>query len=152
MKKSKNDNIILGFGYWVFEFGFSWCKGKVIWFNWFFVTPYFIQNKIQTYFKTENMYYLPSFDRVTVFYLVYYIRKCTFRWLEKRSLITMDKKGSLKQFSVDTTVSWNGTGFDSELFLQNTVDVNDLVKFICSEKSTKFCKISNLLLSCVVSV
>ena len=33
----------------------------------------------------------------------------------------MDKKGSLKQFSVDTTVSWNGTGFDSELFLQNTV-------------------------------
>ena len=31
MKKSKNNNIILGFGYWVFEFGFSWCKGKVIW-------------------------------------------------------------------------------------------------------------------------
>ena len=30
MKKSKNNNIILGFGYWVFEFGFSWCKGKVI--------------------------------------------------------------------------------------------------------------------------
>ena len=29
MKKSKNNNIILGFGYWVFEFGFSWCKGKV---------------------------------------------------------------------------------------------------------------------------
>ena len=100
MKKSKNNNIILGFGYWVFEFGFSWCKGKVIWFNWFFVTPYFIQNKIQTYFKTENMYYLPSFDRVTVFYLVYYIRKCTFRWLEKRSLITMDKKGSLKQLNL----------------------------------------------------
>ena len=30
MKKSKNNNIILGFGYWVFEFGFNWCKGKVI--------------------------------------------------------------------------------------------------------------------------
>ena len=30
MKKSKNNNIILDFGYWVFEFGFSWCKGKVI--------------------------------------------------------------------------------------------------------------------------
>ena len=30
MKKSKNNNIILGFGYWVFEFGLSWCKGKVI--------------------------------------------------------------------------------------------------------------------------
>ena len=30
MKKPKNNNIILGFGYWVFEFGFSWCKGKVI--------------------------------------------------------------------------------------------------------------------------
>ena len=29
MKKSKNNNIILGFGYWVLEFGFSWCKGKV---------------------------------------------------------------------------------------------------------------------------
>ena len=29
MKKSKNNNIILGFGYWVFEFGVSWCKGKV---------------------------------------------------------------------------------------------------------------------------
>ena len=29
MKKSKNNNIILGFGHWVFEFGFSWCKGKV---------------------------------------------------------------------------------------------------------------------------
>ena len=29
MKQSKNNNIILGFGYWVFEFGFSWCKGKV---------------------------------------------------------------------------------------------------------------------------
>ena len=27
MKKSKNNNTILGFGYWVFEFG---CKGKVI--------------------------------------------------------------------------------------------------------------------------
>ena len=30
MKNSKNNNIILGFGYWVFEFGFSWCKGKII--------------------------------------------------------------------------------------------------------------------------
>ena len=30
MKKSKNNNIILGFGYWVFEIGFSWCKGKII--------------------------------------------------------------------------------------------------------------------------
>ena len=28
--KSKNKNIILGFGCWIFEFGFSWCKGKVI--------------------------------------------------------------------------------------------------------------------------
>ena len=33
MKKSKNNNIILGFGYWVFEFGFSWCKWKVIYFQ-----------------------------------------------------------------------------------------------------------------------
>ena len=31
MKNSKNNNIILGFGYWVLEFGFSWCKGKIIW-------------------------------------------------------------------------------------------------------------------------
>ena len=30
MKNSKNNNIILGFGYWVLEFGFSWCKGKII--------------------------------------------------------------------------------------------------------------------------
>ena len=25
-----HEKIILGFGYWVLEFGFSWCKGKII--------------------------------------------------------------------------------------------------------------------------
>ena len=30
MKKSKNKNIILGFSFWIYEFGFSWCKGKII--------------------------------------------------------------------------------------------------------------------------
>ena len=30
MKKSKNNNIILGLSYWFYEFGFSWCKGKII--------------------------------------------------------------------------------------------------------------------------
>ena len=30
MKKSKNNNIILGFSFWFYEFGFSWCKGKII--------------------------------------------------------------------------------------------------------------------------
>ena len=65
--------------------------------------------------------FFPSFNRVTVFYLAYYLRNCTFRCLEKGSLITMDKKDSLKQFKSSETVSRNGTGFDSELFLQNRV-------------------------------
>ena len=30
MKKSKNNNIILGFSFWVLVFGFSWCKWKII--------------------------------------------------------------------------------------------------------------------------
>ena len=33
MKKSKNNNIILGFSFWVLVFGFSWCKGKIIHFE-----------------------------------------------------------------------------------------------------------------------
>ena len=48
-------------------------------------------------------------------------KKLYFSLLGKRSLITMDKKDSLKQFKSSETVSRNGTGFDSELFLQNRV-------------------------------
>ena len=49
MKKSKNNNIILGFGYWVFEFGFSWCKGKVNWIE----NEHF--DKIQEWYEQEPL-------------------------------------------------------------------------------------------------
>ena len=49
--------IILGFGYWVFEFGFSWCKGKVNYFLIFFIIIYF-----SVQILAEEAHSLDAFD------------------------------------------------------------------------------------------
>ena len=75
-----------------------------------------------------------SFNCVTVFYcnelryfsfLIIYIN-CTFRCLEKKIINHDGQKRyfeTIQVVRVDTTVSRDETGFDGQLFLQNTVKI-----------------------------
>ena len=69
MKKSKNNNIILGFGYWVFEFGFSWCKGKVICLlhNLFSIFVYWLSEKFHCLLKNYLLHNIwPNIHKINL--------------------------------------------------------------------------------------